>query len=253
MQNRPVYALNSVDNVLLLITALLEGQTLQVSSAADTLGVARSTAHRLLAMLVYHGFAAQEADKSYRAAGKLRLLGSAALASDDDLASIARPHLRALEHELHETVHLIVLVGQQVSFIESVEAEEQGLRVGARKGVRMPAHKTSGGKALLSELSADQLDRLYPKGPPKDSFDDMSSFRRSLATVRRRGYAVNFGESERGVTAVGTCVHDIEGAPIAAVAVSVPSHRLLRPRIPGTARSLQLCAGHIERDLRPGS
>jgi len=65
VKNPPAYAITSVDNALRLVTVLqLEG-TLTVTEAAERLGVARSTAHRLLGMLCYRDFATQGADRAY--------------------------------------------------------------------------------------------------------------------------------------------------------------------------------------------
>ena len=248
MQNRPVYALKSVDNVLHLLACLSRGERLQVSKAAEELGVARSTAHRLLAMLVYHGFAIHDADKSYRPGAMLQRMNLSAPPSSE-LPLTARPHLIALQEELHETVQLMILVGNEVNFIDSVEAEGEGLRVGTRKGASMPAHQTSGGKALLAELSGESLLALFPDGPPGDSHRDLAGFQRSLALIRGRGYAVNFGESERGVTAVGSCIHGPDGRSVAALAVSAPSHRMLRARVPEVARILSGHINNLDRDL----
>ena len=67
MKNRPPYAITSVDHALRLAQVLQREGELTVSEAAERLGVARSTAHRLLAMLVYRDFAEQGPDRRYRA------------------------------------------------------------------------------------------------------------------------------------------------------------------------------------------
>ena len=67
MKNEPPYAITSVDHALRLALILQREGQLTVSEAAERLGVARSTAHRLLAMLVYRDFAEQGTDRRYRA------------------------------------------------------------------------------------------------------------------------------------------------------------------------------------------
>jgi DNA-binding IclR family transcriptional regulator len=67
LKEPPAYAIASVDHALRLAVLLqLEGPV-TVSAAAERLGVARSTAHRLLTMLVYRDFAVQDEDRRYRA------------------------------------------------------------------------------------------------------------------------------------------------------------------------------------------
>ena len=65
MKNKPSYALDSVDNALLLVQMLRDQGRLRVRQAAEDLGIAPSTAHRLLAMLVYRDFARQDEHRCY--------------------------------------------------------------------------------------------------------------------------------------------------------------------------------------------
>ena len=65
MPDRPVYAITSVDNALRLIEVLQREGTLRVTDAAAEIGVAVSTAHRLLAMLCYRGFATHGGEHRY--------------------------------------------------------------------------------------------------------------------------------------------------------------------------------------------
>ncbi|MGH3343239.1 MAG: IclR family transcriptional regulator [Carbonactinosporaceae bacterium] len=250
MQNEPPYAIDSVDNALRLLLLLQHRRRLRVSDAAAELGVARSTAHRLFAMLRYRGFAAQHPDKTYGPGLVFYELGLSERPSRD-IRETARPHLEWLNRLLDETVHLMVLTGSQVTFLDSIEAT-QALRITTRAGVIMPAHRTSGGKALLAELAEEELVSTFPDGPPGDTPfapDDMAGFRRALAGVRRRGYGVNVGESERGITAVGACVRSHDGRPVAALTVSAPSVRLPTRRVPQIARPLLEAARRMQVDL----
>ena len=65
VQKRPTYSIEAVDNALQLLQLLRDGGALRLKDAADELGVAPSTAHRLLAMLVYRGFAVQDETRRY--------------------------------------------------------------------------------------------------------------------------------------------------------------------------------------------
>ena len=89
LKTRPPYAITSVDHALKLATILqLEGR-LTVSEAAARLDVARSTAHRLLAMLVYRDFAVQTQGRAYRAGPVLELA-----AHSQSATSVFRPGTR---------------------------------------------------------------------------------------------------------------------------------------------------------------
>lgn len=252
MQNdaAPPYGISSVDNALRLLLLLASHRPLRVKEAANQLGVARSTAHRLLTMLCFRGFAVQNDDKTY-APGPVFFEAGVGHRQLPDIRHVARPHLHWLREQLDETTHLMVRTGTDVLFLDSVEAT-QALRVGTRAGITMPAHQVSGGKALLAELSTEQVTALYPQGPPADSPfapDDMAGFLDMLATTRQRGYGINAGESEPGISAVGACVRDPDGRPVAAISVSAPSFRLTRSRSAAAQEAVWTAIRRIEDAL----
>lgn len=250
VQNAVPYPIESVDNALRLILLLRQRSRLGVVEAARQLGVAPSTAHRLLGMLRHHGFAVQDSRRGYRPGpvfGELGLTGR----TGPDLATVVHPHLAALSRQLQETVHLVVLQGTAARFLDGVEATH-ALRVGSRAGMSIPAHTTSGGKALLAELTPAELAALYPRGLPASygpAVTDLAQLRRQLATARRLGYAVNQEESERGITGVAVCLRDAGGAARAALAAGMPSARCPNQRIPEVAGTLRIAAEQIGGEL----
>jgi DNA-binding IclR family transcriptional regulator len=158
----PAYPIESVDNALQLLLLFRERSTLRVADASRTLGVAPSTAHRLIAMLQYHGFVEQDPrSKAYRAGAALAEIGLAVVRAMD-VRTIARPVMERLNSELGETIHLAVLDRNEVIFLDSVESRYI-VRVGSRVGMRLPAHMTALGKTLLAALPDDRLAVLYPE------------------------------------------------------------------------------------------
>jgi DNA-binding IclR family transcriptional regulator len=250
VRNAPWYPIESADNVLRLLLLLSEQRQVRVVEAAEHLGVARSTAHRLLRALSYRDFAVQDAHKAYRpgpAFERLVLPGP----STQDLRAVLHRHVERLHAELGETCHLMVLEGNGARFIDCVECTHV-LRIGSRVGMLLPAHVTSGGKALLAELSAEQLDGLYPRdlpGSPGGAPVARGALRRQLASIRRRGYATNLEESERGIVAVGTCVRDTAGRAVAGLAVAAPNARCPRSRLPELAAVVIKVAEAATADL----
>ncbi|MEU9018492.1 IclR family transcriptional regulator [Actinomadura sp. NPDC048394] len=246
----PPYAIASVDNALRIATMLqLEGP-LTVSEVARRLGVANSTAHRLLAMLVYRDFAVREADRTYRVGPVLELAAHSQSAAAR-LRAAALPHLHRLAEMLDESANLTVRTGDTVRFIASVESR-QALRVGSREGMVFPAHRTTAGLLLLAELPPDRLEALYAA----DRYDerpgdrpDLDALRADLARVRRNGFALNQGRSERGVVAVGVPVRAPDGEVVAGLSVSMPSARYEKERLPALAGTLRTVADALERDL----
>jgi IclR family transcriptional regulator, acetate operon repressor len=229
---------------------LESGGPTRLSTLADDLGVARSTAHRLLSTLIQRGFAVQRADKLY-CPGPALARDRVRKISPTQLRAAARPTLEALGVRLQETVHLVVRRGRSAVFIDSVESK-QALRVGSRRGAVMPAHLTSGGQALLACLSADQLSDLCARVPPGDGFTsaDLASLRRSLNETRRRGYGLNIAGTEPGLTAVGRWVLGPDSTPVGAITVSAPSARMSKARIPEVAVALREAVDRLESELQ---
>lgn len=234
----PRYPIKSVDNALALLLMFRETQLIRVSEASARLGVGRSTAHRLLAMLEYHGFIQQDAaSKAYRAGSALTEIGLGIVRAMD-IREQLRPHLEQLRDDLGETVHLMVLQGTESLFLDSVESSK-ALRTSSRIGRSYPAHATSGGKALLAELPEARLAELYPKGRlGPGSNKTMADLKRELDVVRKRGYGSNRGETEPDVAAVAVAIKSSFGRPTAAIAVSAPLSRLSERQEPGVAKRI---------------
>src|ERR1700683_3286423 len=249
MQNAPAYPVRSADNVLRLLSMLREQGELRVADAASTLGVAPSTAHRLLATLRQHEFAVQDRRHVYLPGPALSAIQAAA--PRPDLRAVIHGLLRDQMQECQETDHFMVLEGDGARFIDGVEGS-RSLRCGTRIGLLMPAHVTSGGKALLAELPDEELRRLYPHGLPRGdraAISSMPSLLRELAAVRRRGYATNHEESEPGITAVGRCVPDRDGRAFGAVVIAVPSVGCQPSHLDDLAGHLQVFAAAITAEL----
>jgi IclR family acetate operon transcriptional repressor len=248
VKNKPVYGIQSVDHALHLAALLAQEGPLRLSEAAERLGVARSTAHRLLAMLVYRDFAEQREDRRYAAGPVLRR--SDAPEPVAELRGIALPHLQALTARIDETTNLIVVVGDQARFVASAECA-QVLRVGDRSGRVLPAHLASGGRAVLATLPEQQVRALYEG---TDS-PDVDAVVRDLRRVHRRGFVVNDQETETGVTAIGMAIPAQAGAGTAAraaLSIGLPTARYRRDRLPEWVALLTAAAERIARELAGG-
>ena len=224
----PLYPIESVDNALQVLLLLGEQPKLRLTDVSQYLGVASSTAHRLLAMLQFRGFVRQDAaTRSYVPGPTLDGLAFGVLRRLD-VRTRARPVIERLNAEVEETVHLGRLEGSQVHFIDSVESA-RALRVGGRVGRSMPAHCTSTGKALLAELSEEELLRLYPDEElvqlTNRSIGTRTKLLADLEGIRERGYARSAEESEEGVSSLAVALHSTQ-SPRLAINVSVPASRM---------------------------
>lgn len=238
----PTYPITSVDNALRLLRLVGEREQLRLSDASSYLGVAHSTAHRLLAMLVHHDFIRQDPVTKIYVAGPALLDVGLAAVHKMDIRGRARPVLERLAAQLNETVHLAVRENTRVRYLDAIESTKM-LRVASRTGAVLPAHCTSVGKVLLADLSPAQLDELYPKDVPIPAQTHRSLTTRAeldaqLATTRRHGYAVNREESEDGVSSVAVAVRNGDGSAVAAISVATPANRMTTARRREIAQTL---------------
>jgi DNA-binding IclR family transcriptional regulator len=244
----PQYPVESVDKTLQILMLLVTRTELRLTDVSVYLGVASSTAHRLLAMLSYRGLVRQDPrTKVYRTGPSLDLLAFSVL-KKLDVRDRARPVLERLNAELRETVHLGRLEGAEVDFVASIESP-QALRVSNRLGVAMPAHCTSTGKVLLAALGSEQLDRLYPQPDlvrmTRHSIASTTDLKAELAAVRRRGHATSDEEGEEGVVSVAVPLCNGSFALNASVPVSRMTTELRRTVL----RKLSVAAAEIEAIL----
>ncbi len=228
----PAYVVQSADNALALLRALVERGSLRVTEAAELLGVVPSTAHRLLGTLCYRGFAVHERQGGAYRPGPSVLAIASAGNEPAGLRTRCRPVLERLRERTRETVSLLVLEGAEVHFVDSIDGP-QSLRVASRLGVSLPAHCTSGGKAMLALLRRDELLARYPSnrlvGRSARSIRSRKQLEIELAEIRVRGYATNFEEGDTGIGGVGVAVAGIGGLPLAALALAAPISRLGTP------------------------
>lgn len=250
LKTPPPYPIASVDHALRAATLLqLEGAA-TVSQIAERLGVARSTAHRLLAMLVYRDFAVQDENRVYRA-GPVLELAAHSQSQVSRLRAAALPHLHRLVSLLDETANLTIRTGDTTRFIASVESG-QALRVGSREGMVFSAHRTTAGLLLLSGLKDAELAEIYSAARYRDrpaERPDLARLRSELTRIARNGFAVNQERSERGLVAVGVPVRGEGGTAQAGLSVSMPSVRYDPHDLPSLVATLNAAAHAVETDL----
>jgi DNA-binding IclR family transcriptional regulator len=227
---RPAYPIASVGNALRLLMLFRSQPRVRLSEASEHLGVALSTAHRLMAMLAYHGFVQQDPDtRAYVAGPALVEIGLAAV-RQLDIRMHARPVLERIAADLGETVHLAVLEGCSIRYLDAVESPH-ALRVAARTGSALAATCTASGKALLATLPDGEVAALFPDDGSlvaltAKSITERSGLVAELRAVRDRGFALNREESEEGVASVGVAVPGPRNVPVAALVVSAPVSRM---------------------------
>ncbi len=212
---------------LLELIALAE-KPMRFTDVVEACGQPRGTVHRQLAHLVAEGLVDHVADQTYVVG--LRLLQLAAKAwSSNDLRSVAAPHLAALQEATQESVHLAVLNGGQVTYLDKMEGKHT-LRMHSQVGKTSPAYCTGVGKAALSMLSPDDLAALAAELDfhrfTQNTIVTPQMLGQDVAAIRSNGYGFDLQEHEIGIHCVAAPVMAPGRNFLAAISVTGPAYRV---------------------------
>jgi DNA-binding IclR family transcriptional regulator len=185
---------------------------------------------------------------------KLAELGGAYLASVD-LVQEFYDACRLLPTGSEETVQLAILDGLEMTYLARHDGR-QPVRLTSQIGRRLPATVTATGKAALSSLDGDELERRIagigelPILTPK-SIASVDALRAELAAVRDRGYAMDDQETVEGVVCFGVTIPGRRpGEGPYAASITLLKARATEDRVPLLIDDLHFLAGRLSDPLR---
>jgi len=198
-----------------------------VTAIGRTLGLSKSSTHRLLTALSRRGLVEKDDRGRYRPGIGLVALGIGAL-DREPIAAAARPVLEAEAQALGETVFLVVARAGRVIVLDKSEGEGF-LRAAPRVGSVVPVHATAVGKLYLAfgggsvEVPEGELTRFS-----EVTITDRGELDRAVARAADRGFAENTDEWIPGLSVVAAPVlaTTSAGRMLAALAVAAPTPRM---------------------------
>ncbi|TQS45462.1 IclR family transcriptional regulator [Cryptosporangium phraense] len=208
-------------------------------------GLPKATAHRLLGELETLG-AVERTPGGVRLGLRLFELGQL-VPRPRDLLDVAAPFLSDLREATHQTVHLAVLDGVEVVYVQKLGGH-RGPEIPSRLGGRMPAYCTAVGKALLAFAVPGVVDVVLGGSLPRRTPRTVVApglIRAELASVRRRGVAEEHEESAAGIACVAAPVLSPGGTAVAAVSITGWAGRLDVRRLAPTVRAAALGVGRL--------
>ncbi|AVV44206.1 IclR family transcriptional regulator [Streptomyces sp. ID05-04B] len=204
-----------------LLEAFRYGRVLTLSEVARRADLPKSTAYRILGMLVRVG-AVEHEGTGYRVALRMMALGAAS--PEGAVRHTALPYLLDLHRAVGHTIHLCVLRGPDVVYVEKLHTPRSRL-FPTEVGMALPAHCTSVGKVLLAYSDPDMTaaagaGRL--RALTERSVLDPELLRRELRRVRQRGVATDVEEAVPGRSCVAMPIV-VGGTAVAAVSIGFPA------------------------------
>ncbi len=168
------------------------------------------------------GYIRTDGNGAYHLGNKILELGSHMLRRMP-LREIAHPFLVKLSAETQKTVHLCVLDGAEVVYLDKVESQ-RSLPIISRIGSRAPAYCTGVGKALLSSLPSDQVVEILRKTPlvkrTETTITDPVQLLEELKQTRDRGYAIDNCEHEEGIKCFAAIIKGYGGETVGAISIT---------------------------------
>ena len=216
----PASASTASEKTLLVLEAALTHS--RFTEVVEATGLAKATAHRILATLVDRQFVTVDHDGSYLPGPKVLSLAGRALARID-ISAIAKPFVDELVTKSHCTVHLGVVNGDEIIYLIRADSDKPYL-MPSRVGLAIPMHSTGIGKVVLSDYTDDELERYVARaGLPRrtaHTITTLAALRTEIADVRRRGYALDREENVPGLGCVAAPVRDLTGTVKYGISVS---------------------------------
>ncbi len=227
------------------------GRPMRFTDILDRSSQPRGTLHRQMTNLVSEGLLAANADHSYELGLKLLELASSAWSSNE-FRKIAEPHIRALQAETGETVHLGILKGRQIIYLDKVEGQ-QSVRMHSQIGNASPLYCTGVGKAALSAFPIEDVrkrlgDTEFFRFTP-NTIASLDALVDELADIRRSGIAWDREEHEPGIHCVAAPVYSQHRHIAAGISATAPAFRVSRGQLAEWAPLVKNTAQQIMKEM----
>jgi IclR family acetate operon transcriptional repressor len=220
--------INTITKALAILEEIVSHQDtgLTLTEILQNIGTPKSSTHRILSNLLACGYIDLDKETGkYRGALKLSSLGSEVLAHFD-LRVHMRPHLVELHKRTGHTCNLAIRSGNVGVYVDRVESQRYGIRLFSDIGQTFPLHSGGVGKALLAYADSQEREEFLKR--PLEAFTrnticDPNDLRKELEKIRSRGYAIERGETFRGVMCIGAPILVSDDECVGAVSVTFPT------------------------------
>jgi len=211
----------------------------------------RGTLHRQISNLIEEGLLSVRRDNSYELGLTLLKLASRAW-SGNQFRAIAEPHLKRLHELTGETVHLGVLKGIEVIYLDKVESR-QAVRMYSQIGNASPVYCTGVGKAALSALPDAELEKrlisIVFKRHTETTLPDLAALRAEIGDIRATGLAFDRQEHEAGIHCVAAPIHSRDRDFVAGVSATAPAYRISMEQLTAWGPLVRETAAAIMEDM----
>jgi DNA-binding IclR family transcriptional regulator len=234
---RTIAAVERAAEVLSLFADGEHGR-LGVTEISKELNLSKAVVHRILTSFRTKGFIELDEESRRYSLGPAALALGYAYLDQIDIRALVHPTLELLSAESRETATLSIRTDWTRVYLEQVTPKRE-VRMTVEIGKPFPLHAGSSGKAFLAFLDPEEQEKYLTQADlsalTPQTVTDPDALRTSLEEIRRRGYAVSFGERQRGAVSVAAPIRNRAGRPEAVVSICGPAERM--------SEKLELAAG----------
>jgi len=248
------YHIASLEKGMGVLEPLAQKSALTVSNTARYLGLNRASSHRFLAHLKDLGYVEKDETNRYQLTLKMLALGNKA-AQRFKIRPRASGFMQELFNTFRETINLGYLSGLEILHLDKIDGVEI-LRMDTPMGDSAPAYCTALGKAILSQMSDEELNnyfshvQLKPHGP--NTILTKKQLLQDLKDTRNRGYAVDNEELSPGLHCVAAPVFDHTTRARYAISISGPTSRMTMERIDEMQEELRRICAKLSSSMGSG-
>jgi DNA-binding IclR family transcriptional regulator len=241
---RPTSA--GVKATLGVLDLLAAESPLSLSEIARELGIAKSTLHRILSVLVERGWAVRDREGRFDLGIRALRLGSAS--SELPIVTAFRAVAAEFLTRHDESIALAILDGAESLFI-ALEETSQPVRLVTHVGSKTPAFASASGRVVLASWSPAYIAAEFggqllvtPTGRRLNGVAELESI---LSEVREQGFAENWEETADGLYAASVPVVNDEGVTLAALTTLIPLSRLAPERREASVADLRALGAEL--------
>lgn len=217
----------SVETSVTIIESLKQQDSAGITDLAKATGLSKSNVHKHLATLQQEGFVVKE-DDEYRLSLRYLDLGSDVRQQYEGTQFI-QPRISEVAEETGEVAQFMV-EERGWSVIVYKEVGRRGVSTRTRPGTHLQMHQVSSGKAMLAFMPDSRVEAIIDRhgldAATDNTITSEEALFEELDQIRDRGYALNKGESTKGLYAVAVPITKPDNEVIGSCAVSGPSHRM---------------------------
>lgn len=248
------YRLQTVERAIEILNLLSAEEELSLTEISSLLGLHPSTIFRFLTTLESRNCIEKNVDNGRYRLGVGCLMWGSAFLNSNDLRRCAIPLMETLRDDCSETVHLGILMDNEVVYVEKLAGLHPIGLMSSRVGGRSPLYCTGLGKAMLAQLSENALQQYLRNHEfrryTQQTITDPDGLMNELSKIRELGYAIDNEEHEFSVVCVGAPIMAPYGLA-GAISASGPRDRVweaisnkdLTNRVKGTANRISFKLG----------